>query len=837
VTTFKGVLGRPTGTNPTLRFSAYTLNGSKNPQTRVGYSATATASASYTGSPPGTTIGAVVSAAVEVSDNGPSNAALMVYSGQLYAIDLDVSAAQLAHSQATPRVTDPAYLYFYNRTGVASPPPSAFGAYSSSQQGVMTVWAEGWENSAPVTPATGLSPSGSSPGTSPTFTADFRDLNGAYGASSGNGVNTGDALNQYQIQVRRVSDQTLFWNAGSFNATGSEQTANAVGIAYGGTTLVRGTAYEWRLRQSDAFSAWSGWSAWTSFTPSSAGFVTLDNTPTGKVLAISGSTALDFHGRWNHVTAATMTLAQVKLLDGNGTLLQTGAQAAPTSAPIASSPAPGTLFTQTWAQTTFGALGWGRAYQYQIRGYDGSQWSDWSAPRAFTTDAAPTIPTVGSPTGGLIFTRFPLARGSFTDADNTYLTGLTGVMRFTRPDATTVDVTPTYNAAAGHDPWQFQTTAAELNQYGVYAWMLTGYDGTLYSGEQALLANAVFSASGTFDYETGPVVTVTSPADNSTITTSSLTVSWTVTGQVKYQVRVYADSTSTILYDSGLITSASLSHTIPSGYLRNGLAYDLVVSVTNATPLTGYSSIVNITVGFTAPAAVANPTCTAVAITNDPFPTAIRLAWDATTYTAPQFVEYTVIRSADGGPDAAQIVLARITSPTDVSLIDYTPASGYTYTYTVVVVILTGVDVVSSTPVVLQASVNLTGTVLTLLGNGGTYRAVLVNVLDRSHARTHQEAVYTSLSGATPTTIRSRVRYWETPLSALIVADAYATAAQRWSDLDTLDAQNGPVCYRDGLGRKRFCKITDLKLTDQKPNTFYAVDLALRQELAFETGS
>jgi hypothetical protein len=813
VTKFSGIIGRSTGTNATLRFSAYDTDSSKNPQTRVGDSASATASAAYTGPPPGASIGARVDALVETSDNGPTNAGIMLFSGKRYAIDMVVRSATLAHSMKAAAFITVDNPNFYNRTSAASPPSSAYGSYAASVEGQMTVWMEGWLNSAPVTPASGLYPTGSVSETVSTFTADFKDLNGAYGTSSTLGVDTGDQLNQYQIQVRRVSDGTLFWNQGSINAGSSQKAANAISIDYNGTTLVRGTAYEWRVRMSDQFSAWSNWSAWTAFTPANLGFVTLDSTPTGKVLAVSGSTALDFKGRWNHQAATTMTKAQTRLLDGNGTVLQTGPQVSGYS--VASSALPGTLFTQTWAQTTFTALGWGRSYKYQIRGFDGTQWSDWSAARAFTTNAAPTVPVLSSPTGGIVLTAFPKLAATFTDADDLYTGTLTGVFRITRPNATS-------------KKWEFQTTSTQLSAFGVYAWKATGYDGTLYSGEKSSLGTAIFSSSATFDYETGPAVTVTSPSDGATIATASLAVTWTTTGQVKYQVRVYADGTSTVVYDSGLVTSATGSHTIPSGYLRNGLNYDLVVSSTNATPLTGSSTIVNIAVAFTAPTAVQNLT---FAPYND---YSLRAAWDQTGYSAPEFVETTLTIQADGGPDAVEKVIARLTSPTDVSFIYDNPASGYTYTITATVVTLTGVDVLESNPVTADASVTIPATVLSLLGNGQTYRVVLPNVTARDHSRTLNESVYPSLSGSKPTTIRSRLRYWTSSFTALILATKDDTAAEIVADFDALDAQNGVVVYRDSIGRKRFCKLTDYKLTDQAPNDFYEASFQLREEAASE---
>ena len=816
VTKWGGVFGRYGASTPSVRLSAYTTDSSKNPVTRIGYSAVvspATQMAAAGG-------GAHYTGNISGSDNGPTNDACLLYSGERYAIDILSTNYQLGHSMIASGSITADNEQFYNRTAPGTPPPSAYGAYSASVEGHLTVYMEGYENEAPSA-CTSLVPSGTITDTAPTFTAVFNDLNGTYGTSSGLGVDTGDRVYQYTIQVRRVSDAVSFWNQ-TYTAGSTERSSDNISRAYGGTALVRGTAYEWRIRCSDEFATWGSWTSWTSFTPASLGYVTLDGNPTGTVQDNSP----DFEGRWNHQSATGMTQAKVRVLSSTGTVLQTSAAFAKVAA---SSALPGTLFTCTWANTGFTDLAWGTSYRYQIQGYDGTNWSDWSTYRTFSTNAAPSIPVLSSPATGSVLSAYPLLTFTMSDADDTTATGLTGVIRITQPALTTVDVTPTYNVSSLK--WEYQTTIVQISAVGAYSWKATGYDGTLYSGEASALGSATFSSSNTFTYATGPTVTVSSPADLATVATASLTVSWSVSGgtQAKYQVVVYADGTSTVVYDSGLITSTAVSHVIPSGYLRNGTSYDIIVAITDTTPLVGYSSVVNITVTYTAPTAVANFQATAIPVGLDPFETAIRLSWDQTAYSTPEFVEYTITRSADAGPDADEIILARITSPATVAFIDYTPASGYDYTYGITVSTLTGVDTLDSDPVYASTSVTLEGTVLTLVGNPGTYRSCLLNVRERGHNRNINEAVYQSLSGTKPTTVRSRARFWSSDFEGAIIPADDATALQRRNELDDLDAQNGTVCYRDGRGIKRFCKIVDFNMDDEKPD-WYSYTFGLREE-------
>jgi hypothetical protein len=309
------VAGRSGGTQPDVRISVYDTDASKNPTSRAGYFALVKPSTSMTG----VGGGSLVTAAVEQADNSPSDAAIMIHSGKRYALDVLTKSQGLGvsfHSVAFPTVDNDR---FYNRSAPGDPPPATdYSSYTStSNQGNLTLFLTGYRNNPPEIPVSGLSPSGTVSSTTPTFTADFRDLNGSYGGTH-SGVNVGDVLQSYKIQVRQVGGSTLFWNQ-TFNATPDEQEADAVSRVYSGTALVRGTQYEWRIRVSDQFDAWSDdYSAWTAFTPQALGFVTLDSAPTGKILSNTPS----FSGRWNHQAATAMTNVQVRLLSSRGTVLQ-----------------------------------------------------------------------------------------------------------------------------------------------------------------------------------------------------------------------------------------------------------------------------------------------------------------------------------------------------------------------------------------------------------------------------------------------------------------------------------------------------------------------------------
>lgn len=820
VNALEAVVRKHGATAGTVRISAYDTDSSLVPRTRLGYASAQNVPSSF----------ALVNASVGHADNAPTNTAFKVTASQHTAVDLLALSQDLDHSMAQAADVTEDSEVFYNRASVSNPPPSAFGSYSSSIEGAGTVNLRGWRNVKPEKPSTaaGMSPSGTITDTAPTFTAAFRDLCGAYGASSGLGLDLGDRLDKYQIQVAAVSaPSTLLWSTAAIEATSGEITGNQVSIAYGGSTLTRGTQYQWRIRMTDQFGEWSDWSNWITFTPASLGFVTIGPTPTGNVDAISGSTALDFTAKYNHQSSLSTNAVQIKLLDVNGTQLQISSTIAKT---VASAALPGTAFTITWAQSGFTALKWGKTYQFAIRARDTNNvWSDWSAPLSFSTDKAPSIPSNLIPSGGDPYGSRPLLSAIFGDDDDSYAGTLTGVVRITRPNLTTVDVTPTYNATTNR--WEFQTTSSEVSASGTYSHAWTGYDGTLYSGEKTTLGAAIFSAPQTFAYGSYPSVTITSPADLATITSPSFTVAWTTTGQVKYRVTVIEVATGDHVYDTGTVTSAATSHVVPSGYVHNSRDYEIRVYITNSTPLTGVSAVTTVTISITPPNAPANFQAVPARRGIDQEPSAIRLSWDPVTISSGSFICYRIFMQADGGPDVERIILAELTSISDSSLFYNHPASGFEYTFGIQVVTLDGLDEIESDDSVFAtATVDLLATVLSHAANPGTYRAILTNVTDYRDSYTDDQAPYVSPAKARPNTINAETNYRTRSITAVIKTTDKATAKEHRDNLFTLNAQLDVICIRNADGDKFFGMLTGLTIEKIKGTDAYEASFMVREE-------
>lgn len=793
--------------NVTTRLAVYATDGSMNPTSRLGYTDAVTVSTLMNDQ----TGGASHVAAISTS-TGPASTSIPLAANTRYHLAALGTSGSLAHGMAAAGGISGDNLNFYDRSGLSQPPPNPFGSYVSSYNGHVTIWAACDDNQPPSQPTTGLTPTGSITTTTPTFEANFSDPN----------TNRGDYLNQYRVEVRRKSDNVVMWST-TVTATTGERTAAKVSIAYGGSTLVRGTAYTWRVQMSDHFGAWGVWSSWTDFTPASLGAITLDNDPSGKIEVNTP----DFKGRWTHTSSKTMTFVQVRILSGDGSIvLQTGSSAS--ISPVSSSAAPGTLFTFAWANTGLSTLPWGQDMRYSMRGYDGTAWSDWSPTRSFRTNAAPSVPTSLSPysTTPPVTVR-PVLICKATDVDDTPATGLTVSARIKNSGGTVLQTrSMTYNSSFGR--WEYQTVSVDLASYGTYRWDAYSYDGTLYSGEKTTSGTAVTSAEATFAYASGPVVTVSSPSNGGTVTSSSVYVSWSVTGTQSSAYIVINDANGALVHDTYVLGSGT-STTISNPGLRNGQTYTMTVQVTDTSLLTGESSPVTFTLAYTPPATLTNIRAVPVKVGTDIWESAIRITWDQTTESAGRWQSYTVTRFINDGQVQLAETVFETTSPTATVFVDYTPPSGVEFAYDVTQSVREGVDTLFSASVRVYGQVDLGGVVLHSVRDPETLRTTLRYTNERDHDRSIDQTPYYPLSGGLPTTMRSR-RYVRTPsFDFQLFDDAGASAGDRQRELTALDRSGHTVCYRDNHGQVIFATIVDCVWTSQVPD-WYTGRLALREE-------
>lgn len=786
--------GRNGVTTPTVRLGLY--NAASGITTRVGYCDAISASTQDNGGP---NFGTSYQADMDVVDDGSALAA-KIYSGQRYAIAILSTGATLGISmlQASMIVEDDEQ--FYTRFSLSQPPPNPFGSSSASTEGHMSLWAVCEPNDPPGRVAhADMSPSGSVIQIAPTFTFPFKDVN----AGDYSGIDVGDTPSRLKIQLRRKSDQVAFWTYDQ-PTNGSEQAAGAISRAYLGTTLVRGTEYEWRCQVYDDFDEASLWSddegaGWLSFTPAELGFITLDSDPTGKIESVTP----DFKGRWHHELGQNMTHVRVRLLNAAGnTVLQTGSLY--NIADVASSASPGTLFTIPWASTGFTSLAWGTSYQYQMQGTDASaELSDWSNLRPFNTNAAPTVPSGLVPVTGFVTTVRPLLQVTASDADDTTGTGFVVKARIKNSGGTVLQ-TRSMIFNSGNGKWEYQTVSGDLASFATYRWDAYSGDGTLWSGEVAWgsEASAVKSAENVFTYASGPQVVIDAPAAAAVLTSASVLVDWHLSGggpQAQFRVRLLDTATQAVLYLKDWTVSTTEQWTIPAGSYLNGAAMTVEVGVRDSILLEGFATV-SVTVDYPPADDVLNVTAVVEGYGFDSTDNSIRLSWDQTAYGG-EWGNYQIHRSASGGPDAAEVLWATITSPSEISIVDHYPASGYTYYYRVTQSINVGVEFLSSDGVTVSAEIAMEGVSLVQVTNPSV-RTAFNYLRSRSYKPVRDDYLFVPESTSKPTTIRAASQYWEVDITAELHGDSFASFDQRFAEANEILESTALFVYRDELKKK-----------------------------------
>lgn len=708
------------------------------------------------------------------SSYSPTNSAIMLWSGQTYSLGFSHTGQSLFHQQINAANVSYPNEKLFRRSTSSSVPTDPFNASVESVQGIITAYIEYQANSAPSTP-TGLAPTGTINTLTPTFTTTFADADTTYG----------DSLKQMFLEVRVGSTTgTVVWNP----------TVDAQSSAvYAGTALVAGNTYYWRAQHSDQFGATSSWTAWQSFTVNGGGFVATPSSPSGK---LETQTPSPFQATWTHNNSLSTNAVEVQILQG-GTVVRGPVQVAKTVA------AGGTI-SVTWAETGFTALPWGTAYTVQIRARDtGSLWSSWAS-GSIRTNAAPSIPSNLAPPPPAAVTGYPLLVCQSSDpdtaidgTDNPATGGLTVSARIKDNSGTTLQTRAmTWNGALSR--FEYQTIAADLASYATYRWDARAYDGTLYSD---------YSPEVTFAYGAGPTVTGTNPTASQTITTNTPTITWTTTDQQKYQVDIYRTSTGALVYSSGLVTSTTSSHLVPTGYLFNNTTYQYTVLVENSVPLQGSSAAVTFSVAYTAPTQITNFQASQFSAGNDAAPSAILLSWDAATDNPAKFVEYTLSRTNAATGDT--IILARLTSIEQNRFVDYLPASGVTYTYGISKTILQGSNEQTiSAQTTAQQSVTLTHPVICSAQDGGTYRIGLQLLKALSLDHKEDGAYFLTWGSEQPTVITSPSHYHRVTASFDIITDVHGSAEDKIQNIRALKGSGHTTCYRDDRGLRYFGYMT-----------------------------
>jgi hypothetical protein len=197
-------------------------------------------------------------------------------------------------------------------------------------------------------------------------------------------------------------------------------------------------------------------------------------------------------------------------------------------------------------------------------------------------------------------------------------------------------------------------------------------------------------------------VTITSPSpDGTLITTTTPTFTWTMAGftQASYRVAIFDNAAATnLVYDSGIVASAVMSHTMPGGPLFSGMTYYLKVYAvldSGGTAITPAAR--SFLTSFALPdlTGVIGDTVGADDCGGDSegLPGG-RIRWTAPVLGAVTFTEYDILRREVG--DTVWVRIAIITDWATTTYIDYTRPAGTTYEYAVVWQGVNGPPMISS---------------------------------------------------------------------------------------------------------------------------------------------
>src|SRR5690606_1346750 len=187
-------------------------------------------------------------------------------------------------------------------------------------------------------------------------------------------------------------------------------------------------------------------------------------------------------------------------------LSSSGAVIATSNSIAVSVPANGTL-SMTWAQTGFASVVQdGGDYQVQVRARDANnQWSPaWSPARAFRLNAAPHTPTGLGPHSGAASGVRPRFACLASDPDPEHGPPLPQVFAEILDESNTVLQTRQMSWVSARNRYEYQTTSADLPDYGAYRWRAYSFDGFLYSGGATTAAGATRSAVASFVYAEVP---------------------------------------------------------------------------------------------------------------------------------------------------------------------------------------------------------------------------------------------------------------------------------------------------------------------------------------------
>lgn len=765
---------------------------------------------------------------------------MRVHNSRRYALSAQAINARLGLGmiEAAAYVGRENYLFYY-RTDSTFPPVSPMGYTRTQYAGHAAIWLNYEPNVAPNTPGD-LAPADGSLQTTftPTFTGNFRDDNEAIPGFS---VGDADKLSAFDIEVYNDDTGAKVWGLYDEAATTSERTARAFSRVYAGSVpLASGTDYRWRCRVADEFGSKSSWTSWLYFTAGSGKVVVTSATPNGKQ---ETRTPGPFVAQWTHTGGLTASRARVIIRNENGTIVrQIASGGYVTLSPAVAANANASV---SWAALAFADLVWGGTYTWEMSLYDSSgAWSAYSDRVAFTVNAAPSVPTNLSPSNDEAFSSRPTISCQCVDTDDTVATGLVVKVIIENDDTDTVVGTFSMSLKSGTtDTWELALTGTHLAGYAAYKFRCYAGDGTLWSGNQTIEANAVKSGEARFVYAAGPTVTITSPSDGADIATSTPSITWTAADQAVYRVSLELSDGSASVYNSNDIVSGLQTHAIPSGYLEDGGSYRVRVRVVDTLSLAGNSDWHYFTVTYVPPPDIEGFAGSPMLGDGDIDPSLVLLVWNEADPggNTPEYINITREPSSDTpvdvddyGRDSRKIRLARFSDFETTRFVDHTAPSGITMVYRISSYVRNGEDLIRSQLASVQVRLDFEHAVLHQVPDGSyepEHRIVLpYRDGDLRIEPINDVTFWEPMGKSKPLSFQGDTFYREIKGSFRLYTGGDVEALRSIErNLFYMFKGVNPLLWRDSRRNRIFCKLTKAPLIYPPNGGIARVELELRE--------
>jgi hypothetical protein len=716
---------------------------------------------------------------------GVVGSAVRIASGQKFFLGLQNDNAPIEISITLTTINTTTY-----RRQVSGNPSNPFGSPTTgSFPDIASVYAVAETNTEPTLTLTG--PAANISTTIPALTATFSDAN--------SGTPYHDRMQKYEISVKDATD-TIIWNIET-TANANERSSASFSKLYNGPTLVQGT-YAWQARAMDDTGVYGPFTAWRTSVISDLGVVDVaPATPTGK---LELGVVTNFTARWVHPLSVNANAAWIRILSGLDVVRQT-----PSIVTLSPTVATNGTITLTSAQAAVATSGnplppGTYSWQMQARDINGNL-SSWSTSVPLIVNNPPNQPSGLRPASGVTVSDRPLLDWLVTDpdADDVLGVGLVSQIEITKPDTTTLTwQTSNVDPVSGRGYFQLTTTEALNN--GVYQWRVRGRDTSAVGTANEF---GPWSAPALFTLITAPKIAITTPAQNASVATSTPQIQWTVTDGLMsfYQVRFYRTGQVTSFFSTEQVTvpvpSGSGIYSPPANWLKNGISYDVEVTISTSGGITSTSARRTFRVSYNDADLVQNASASVFQNPRDVEPTSVALTWSPTQYPQTQFRGYVIWRRGSlEDPDLA-VPIALIRSPGQTGFIDHNPPPNRALIYGISQLRRSGtadtqVSPISEVPV----EVSLTTPVLASLLDGSKLRGALKYLAeDLSGGFSRRDAsVVTWGSKGKPIWIRAPRGHGARSFKAgyTILNDERGTLEEHWTDVRNMVESGDPFCIR-----------------------------------------